>query len=109
MSNRSPGGLILPNNSKVEIVEAKARAYHVGGLEVQAPDNPGIILQIRPETLQDPQALLGVLANLLNQLNAVTREVDRLRAHAGLDPWAAGAAPPEQAAAEDDASAKASG
>jgi len=102
MNNKSPGGIILPNNAqKLEIVEINPAMYEFGGLQVQIPDDPGVVLQINPAVLQDAQQMLGVLSNLLNHLNALTREVDRLRKDAGLPPWPHGKAAPSPTPSED--------
>ena len=84
-NNRSPGGIILPPNAKV--VAIQAQPYQIGGTPVEAPPDPRLVLQVHPSVLQKPNELLGLLAAVLNVNNALVREVDRLRTHAGLPAW----------------------
>ena len=83
--NRSAGGLILPPSA--QIVPVAPEPYPTGGVLCQVPADPSVMLQLQPAVLQDPTNLLGFLASLLNQSNALVREVSRLRENAGLPEW----------------------
>ncbi len=91
---QSPGGILLPPTS--EVVDIHPVAFRFGGLEVEIPADPKVILQVTPQTLQDSGLLLGVLSNLINHLNALTRKVNRLRKRAGLAEWAGGVRTPKE-------------
>ena len=95
---RSPGGLILPPNA--DIVQVRPTKYAIGGLIVEAPDDPSVVMQITPTLLRDPALMMGFLGAVMNSINALTREVNRLRANAELPPWGAGGTNPD-APAED--------
>lgn len=107
---RTAGGLHVPAGA-AEVVPVQTRPYVIGGMSIEAPEDPGAQMMLDPSVLADPGKMLGLLTALILQNSALARELERVRDHLGLPTWnegermpgaapAAGTAPAESAPEE---------